>query len=71
MVSLRGWLAEAGTDIDLEFLVKFTDQSLTSVDPRDPWYEAMTRAFVKVKPQIFPAGYLSFSSGHRISSLET
>ena len=57
---LRGWLAEAGSDIDLDFLVKFTDQSLTSVDPQDPWYEAMTRAFtkhgLKVRPQIFPAG---------------
>ena len=57
---LRGWLAEAGTDIDLEFLVKFTDQSLTSVDANDPWYAAMTSAFnkhgLKVKPQIFPAG---------------
>ena len=59
-VMLRGWLAEAGTDIDLDFLVKFTDQTLTSVDPQDPWYAAITRAFSKhglnVKPQIFPTG---------------
>ena len=57
---LRGWLAEAGTDIELEFIVKFTDQSLTSVDQEDPWYAAMSSAFkkhgLKVKPQIFPAG---------------
>jgi len=57
---LRGWLSEAGTDIELEFLVKFTDQTLTSVDDKDPWFSAMTSAFKKhnlnVKPQIFPAG---------------
>ena len=57
---LRGWLAEAGSDIELEFLVKFTDQTLTSVDHKDPWFSAMTSAFKKhnlnVRPQIFPAG---------------
>ena len=57
---LRGWLAEAGSDIDLEFIVKFTDQTLTSVDDKDPWFSAMTAAFKKhnlnVRPQIFPAG---------------
>ena len=57
---LRGWLAEAGSDIELEFLVKFTDQTLTSVDEKDPWFSAMSAAFKKhnlnVKPQIFPAG---------------
>ena len=42
---LRGWLAEAGSEIELEFLVKFTDQTLTSVDDKDPWYSAMTQAF--------------------------
>ena len=57
---VRGWIREAGTDIELEFIVKFTDQTLTSVDDKDPWYSAMKAAFVKhnltVKPQIFPAG---------------
>jgi len=57
---LVGWLAEAGTDIKLDFLSKFTDQTMTSVDEQDPWYSALTTAFNKhkltVKPQIFPAG---------------
>ena len=57
---LRGWLAEAGSDIELEFIVKFTDQTLTSVDDKDPWFSAMKTAFKKhslnVRPQIFPAG---------------
>ena len=57
---VRGWLAEAGADIELEFLCKFTDQTLTPVDDGDPWYSAMKEAFAKhnlrVRPQIFPAG---------------
>lgn len=57
---LRGWLDEAGRDIKLEFLAKFTDQTMTSVDDKDPWYSALRAAFSKhkltVKPQIFPAG---------------
>jgi len=57
---LRGWLDEAGSDIKLDFLCKFTDQTMTSVDEKDPWYSALTKAFnkhyLKVKPQIFPAG---------------
>ena len=57
---VRGWLAEAGADIELEFLCKFTDQTLTPVGEGDPWYSAMMAAFSKhnlrVRPQIFPAG---------------
>ena len=57
---LRKWLDEAGSDIKLEFLAKFTDQSMTSVDDQDPWYSALKEAFAKhklqVRPQIFPAG---------------
>ena len=57
---LRGWLADAGADVDLEFIVeKFTDQSLTSISENDPWYNGLLRAFknnnLKVKPQIFAA----------------
>jgi len=58
--NLRKWLKEAGADIEMEFLVKTTDQTLTSVDENDPWYSALKKAFnkhkLKVKPQIFPAG---------------
>jgi len=57
---LRKWLDDAGSDIKLEFLSKFTDQTMTSVDDKDPWYSALKSAFVKhqlkVRPQIFPAG---------------
>ena len=57
---VRGWLAEVAEDVELEFLCKFTDQTLTSVDDKDPWYSAMKEAFTKhslrVRPQIFPAG---------------
>jgi len=57
---LRGWLAEAGEDIHLEFITKFTDQTLTCADESDPWFAALTSAFRKhnlnVRPQIFPAG---------------
>ena len=57
---VRGRLTEAGSDIELEFIVKCSDQTLTSVDDKDPWYSAMKDAFLKhnltVKPQIFPAG---------------
>jgi len=57
---LKKWLEEAGSDIKLEYLAKFTDQTMTSVDDKDPWYAAMKVAFAKhqlqIRPQIFPAG---------------
>ena len=56
---LRGWLDEAGQGIQLEFLQKFTDQTMTSISEDDPWYSALKAAFkahnMKVRPQIFPA----------------
>ena len=57
---LRGWLAEAGPEVSLRFLVDpVTDQSLTSVAPEDPWFSGMARAFaahgLEVRPQIFAA----------------
>ena len=51
---LRGWLAEAGSDIEVEFLVKFTDQTLTSVDEKDPWFSAMSAAFKKHNLNVKP-----------------
>lgn len=58
--NLRAWTAEAGPGLEIEFLQKTTDQSLTSVAADDPWYSALAAAFTKhklqVKPQIFPAG---------------
>jgi len=57
---IRQWMTEAGSGLELEFIQKFTDQTLTSTADDDPWYSALTRAFnkhqLKVKPQIFPAG---------------
>lgn len=57
---LRGWMVEAGEGLEMEFVQKFTDQTMTSVAADDPWWAAITGAFQKhkltVKPQIFPAG---------------
>ncbi len=33
----REWMEEAGSGLELEFLQKFTDQTLTSTAPEDPW----------------------------------
>jgi len=57
---VRQWMKEAGSGVELEFIDKTTDQSITSTGEDDPWYSALMRAFnkhqLKVKPQIFPAG---------------
>jgi len=57
---VRGWMAEAGPGVEIEFLQKFTDQTLTPVDEGDKWFSALRAAFSKhslvVRPQIFPAG---------------
>ena len=57
---LRGWMSEAGPDLEMKFVQKFVDQTMTSVAASDPWWTALTKAFdkhsLKVKPQIFPAG---------------
>ena len=57
--TLRGWLAEAGDDIELEFLVKYADQTMTSVASDDPWFSAILRATdkhqLKVRPQLLSA----------------
>lgn len=58
--NLRNWMTEAGPGMEMEFIQKTTDQSLTSVAMDNPWFSALTTAFNKhklqVKPQIFPAG---------------
>lgn len=57
---LRKWMVEAGSGLELEFLVKFTDQTLTSTAPEDPWWSSLTVGLakhgLKYRPQIFPAG---------------
>ena len=56
---LRGWLAEAGDDIELEFIVKYADQTMTSVASDDPWFSAIIKATnkhqLKVRPQVLSA----------------
>ena len=51
---------QAGTGIELEFVQKFTDQTMTSVSDSDPWFKAFKTATdkhsLKISPQIFPAG---------------
>ena len=36
---LAQWTEEAGGDIEMEIVSKFTDQTLTSVSDTDPWYQ--------------------------------
>jgi len=57
---IRQWMLEAGQGLEMVFIQKMMDQSITSVDVADPWYSALKTAFdkngLKVKPQIFSAG---------------
>lgn len=57
---LETWTEEAGGGIRMEFVQKFTDQTMTSVSSDDPWFQAFTRGTqahgLKISPQIFPAG---------------
>jgi len=57
---IRQWMSEAGPGLEMVFIQKMMDQSITSVDEADPWYRALKKAFdkndLKVKPQIFSAG---------------
>jgi aminoacylase len=57
---IRDWMAEAGEGLELRFIQKFTDQTLTPTSPEDPWISALTKGFqkhnLKTKNEIFPAG---------------
>jgi len=57
---LRTWMKEAGEGLEMRFLQKFTDQTLTSTAPEDPWFSALTAGFkkhnLKTRNEIFPAG---------------
>jgi len=57
---IRDWMAEAGEGLELRFIQKFTDQTLTPTSPEDPWISALTNGFqkhnLKTKNEIFPAG---------------
>merc|ERR1712130_176491 len=58
--NIRQWMGEAGSGLELDFIQKFTDQTLTSTAEDDPWYSALTRAFnkhqLKVSPVVCPGG---------------
>ena len=74
---LRQWMTEAGTGLELEFIQKFTDQTLTSTGELsslqilkifilcsaddDPWYSALTRAFTKHQLKVID-DFVSFVS---------
>jgi len=57
---IRQWMSEAGEGLEIHFIQKMMDQSITSVADDDQWYGALKKAFDKngltVKPQIFSAG---------------
>jgi len=57
---IHGWAKEAGEGVNIRFLQKSVDQTLTSTKPEDPWFSALTRGFekhgLKTRNEIFPAG---------------
>ncbi len=57
---IRQWVEEAGGRTEVQFVQKFTDQTMTSVAEEDPWYAAFKRGAdkhkLKLRPGIFPAG---------------
>jgi len=57
---IRGWMVEAGEGLEIVFIQKMMDQSLTSVNEKDPWFKAFNDACLKnglgVRPRIMPAG---------------
>ncbi|XP_078595531.1 aminoacylase-1-like [Branchiostoma floridae x Branchiostoma japonicum] len=56
---IQSWLAAAGEGITYEFIQKFDDQTCTSTDKSDPWWNAFSTACenmgMKLKLEIFPA----------------
>ena len=39
-------MAEAGEGLEINFLQKHTDQTLTSTAPEDPWFSALTQGTI-------------------------
>jgi len=44
MTNLNGFTFKAGGNIEMDFVQKFTDQTMTSVAKDDPWFQAFSRA---------------------------
>jgi aminoacylase len=57
---IRDWMLEAGEGLELTFIQKFTDQTLTPINPEDPWFSALSAGMnkhnLKTRNEIFPAG---------------
>ena len=45
---IRQWMSEAGPGLEMIFIQKMMDQSITSVDESDIWYGPLKKAFDKV-----------------------
>lgn len=56
---IKAWCREAGSDVTYEFIQKNTDQTLTSTEKTDPWWNAFSTACEKMnitlEKEIFPA----------------
>lgn len=54
------WCKEAGDDVQIEFIQYMKDQTLTSIEPGNIWWDAFSSACesmkMKIKCEIFPAG---------------
>ena len=46
---IHQWMDEAGPGLEIVYIQKMMDQSITPVDESDPWYSALKRGFDKVK----------------------
>uniref|UniRef100_A0A452S4M8 N-acyl-aliphatic-L-amino acid amidohydrolase n=1 Tax=Ursus americanus TaxID=9643 RepID=A0A452S4M8_URSAM len=56
---LQGWCRAAGEGVTLEFLQKWTEPRVTSIDDSDPWWAAFSGVCkdmnLSLEPEIFPA----------------
>ena len=59
---IRQWMVEAGQGLEMVFIQKMMDQSITSVDVADPWYSALKTAFDKEWRHLLNICYLNETS---------
>nr|XP_044611336.1 aminoacylase-1 [Equus asinus] len=56
---LQSWCQAAGEGVTFEFVQKFTEPRVTSIDDSDPWWAAFSRVCkdmnLTLEPEIFPA----------------
>jgi len=57
---IKGWMAEAGEGVELEYIQRHVNEQITSTSPDDPWFSALSAGFkkhnLKTRTEIFPAG---------------